>query len=499
MNRIAKLFAFMLALGVTMALTTPVFACDLHKKCPKKCAEKMEKMEKMKVESYAHPTLFSNEEQVYMAPVDSKYVVGAKIMKSKNKIGVKNKENVYVHAFSKDILDMMKAKQFGTDARGLFDPKKPILRSELAFVLAEGLDLKAAPKGKQYHDVASKYWAAEWISKAYDAGLMIGYPDDNFKPDQAITKAEVFAVIAQMIDVPTDKSLRVVYKGKDVKYIPDWAISASKEVAASNLLEQLPDQSKIVGSEYLSKEQVAYLVGALRKDFRFYQRLTKSENAPECIKNYVPASLTIKLEDRISARHSNIGEKFSAKTTKEVVVAGTVFPAGSKVKGEVVAVQRPGLKNPGFVRVKFIEITNDGTKVEFPKVISEAQADKIKNPNFVARLLGMPFTGSARIVGVVGRTVGTGVNVIGNDLEKFGDELSGTFVETLSLQPVSGAKSFGNALATPFIGVYDILKLVASGAFGVIYEITDEIKYLILPSTSNDSSLNPGEELVVIF
>ena len=110
-----------------------------------------------------------------------------------------------------------------------------------------------------------------------------------------------------------------------------------------------------------------------------------------------------------------------------------------------------------------------------------------------------PFTASARVVGVADRTVGSAVNVTGNGLEKVGDNLSDTFVETFSLQPVAGAKSFGNVFVTVGKGVYDLCKLAVSGTFGVLYEFTDEVRYLIVPSYSNNSSLNPGEELTIIF
>ena len=113
--------------------------------------------------------------------------------------------------------------------------------------------------------------------------------------------------------------------------------------------------------------------------------------------------------------------------------------------------------------------------------------------------MGAPLSAAARITGVAGRTIGSGVDIVGNGLEQFGDNLSNTLVNTLSLQPVAGVKSFGNSILTVGKGIYDIGKLLVSGVFGVVYEFTDEVKYLIIPSASNDSSLNPGEELVIVY
>ena len=45
----------------------------------------------------------------------------------------------------------------------------------------------------------------------------------------------------------------------------------------------------------------------------------------------------------------------------------------------------------------------------------------------------------------------------------------------------------------------NIIKTCTTGVFGVLYEITDEFKYFFVPSTTNDSSLNPDEELTIMF
>ena len=86
--------------------------------------------------------------------------------------------------------------------------------------------------------------------------------------------------------------------------------------------------------------------------------------------------------------------KTSEKTTKEVTIDGIDFPAGSRVDGRVVDVKRPGIKHQGYIRVKFITISNGSTKLDFPKNISEASAEKIKNPFFLSRILAFPLTGT---------------------------------------------------------------------------------------------------------
>lgn len=444
----------------------------------------------VKVEAYAHPGMFSSQAQE-TSSADSVYVTGGKILKTKNHIGMQNKDRVYVDSFAGDMMNLLKEKENNCN----FDEKMPVLRSELAVILSEGFNLKNTKDRNKYGDIPSNYWAKDWINGALNSGVMIGYPDNNFRPDQPVTKAEVFATIAQLIEVPTDRSLIVPdFNNKEIKYIPRWAIAPTKEVVKSNVLASVPNPDKVNNDEYLSKEQVAYLVGSLRQYLA-----SGSVNGVGCLKNYAPTVLNIKLEDRLSARQSNIGDKFSAKTTKDVTINGQCFKAGSLVKGEVVEVVRPGVKNPGYVKVKFNYVKDGKQCAEFPKNISQAKADVMKNPNFFARLFGFPFSGSARVIGVAGRTAAAGVNVAANGVEQFGDNLSSVFVDTLSLKPVSGVKNVGNAAVTVGKGIFDTCKLVVTGTFGVVYELTDEIRYLIVPQYSNEASLNPGEELTILY
>ena len=479
MKKLTKLFVSLLAV---FAFASASFAADAAKT--------------PKMEAYAHPTMFGSQSQ-QTSDADASYIVGAKIYKSKNQIGVQNKDQVIIDSWVKDVMSLIKDQQPFANGE-VFNPKMPVLRSELAVILAEGFNLTNKSASKSYSDIPSDYWAKDWIYGALNSGVMIGYPDNKFRPDQPVTKAEVFATVAQLISVATDRSLIVPdFNGKEIKYIPRWAIAPTKEVVASKLLDSVPNPDKVNNDEYLSKEQVAYLVGALRQDWAYKNSVGKSGAAAS--KNYTPTVLNIKLEDRLSARQSNVGDKFSAKTTKDVTIGGQCFKAGSLVKGEVVEVVRPGVKNPGYLKVKFTQIKDGDLCVDFPKNISQAQADMIKNPNFIARLFGFPLTGAGRVVGVVGRSAGSIVNVTGNSIEQFGGNLSNVFVDTLSLKPVAGVKNVGNAAVTLGKGIFDVCKVIVSGAFGIVYEVTDEVRYLIVPKYSNASSLNPGEELSIIY
>ena len=481
MKRTTQALSVTLALFLTCACTIAKEPCAC-KKC-KNCE---------KIEVYAHPSLMNADATDYQN-ADSIYRIGGKVLKQKGRLGFTNKDNTYVNAFSKDLLNAMSVRKGDRD----FNIKMPISRAELAFMLSQGLNMSQVNSPKGYTDVTASYWANDEITKATAADVMIGYPDKSFKPDQAITKAEVFATVAKLIDVDyTNDGSAPKINGQKMENIPTWAYGCTKEVIASGLIDNMPDPKALQTAPYLSRHQVATLVSELRLKYGANGKLIgdafKGAGTPVAIK--------VKMLDRIDAKHSNIGDAFVAKTTEEVCVEGKTFPTGSKVYGKVVAVERPGLgKFPGSITVKFTEIKNGDCTAHFPKELTSATADCLKNPNIFARILGLPFTAAARTVGVAGRSVGQVVNISANGLEEYGDRLSDTFVETFTGHLGRGAASFGTSFVTIGKGVYGIVKTVISGTFGVIYEIGDELLYTIVPSVSNSAALNPNEELTVIF
>ncbi|MCR4428687.1 MAG: S-layer homology domain-containing protein [Caldiserica bacterium] len=81
---------------------------------------------------------------------------------------------------------------------GTFRPEKPITRAEIAAILTRimGLNPQTAAN-PNFADVQSTHWAFGYISAVVEAGIMQGYPDHTFHPDQSITRAELATVMVR--------------------------------------------------------------------------------------------------------------------------------------------------------------------------------------------------------------------------------------------------------------------------------------------------------------
>ncbi|RKP48899.1 hypothetical protein D7Z26_21305 [Cohnella endophytica] len=79
-------------------------------------------------------------------------------------------------------------------ADGLFKPEKVITRAEMAAILSRVATREGTGNVRAYSDVKNGYWASDAIAKATSMGLMSGFADGSFKPEQPITRAEMAAL-----------------------------------------------------------------------------------------------------------------------------------------------------------------------------------------------------------------------------------------------------------------------------------------------------------------
>lgn len=81
-----------------------------------------------------------------------------------------------------------------TDSRtGYFRPNDAITRAELAAMLAQFSEKKSA--AIYFSDVSAGYWAANAIALTANLGWINGYPDGTFGPDKTVTRAELMAMV----------------------------------------------------------------------------------------------------------------------------------------------------------------------------------------------------------------------------------------------------------------------------------------------------------------
>jgi hypothetical protein len=123
-----------------------------------------------------------------------------------------------------------------------FQPTRAITRAEFAALVVRSLGLAtgdeaAAPAGeegaeeaKSFSDVVGSAWYADAVMAASEAGLIAGYPDGTFRPNQTITRAELASLVVRALNYAGNDSeltaaeqADILGEFKDVDQVGTWA------------------------------------------------------------------------------------------------------------------------------------------------------------------------------------------------------------------------------------------------------------------------------------
>ncbi|OMF37344.1 peptidase S8 [Paenibacillus sp. FSL H8-0548] len=78
-----------------------------------------------------------------------------------------------------------------------FEPKRAITRAEAVAMVVKAYKPIGADTAqvKRFKDVSNSHWAGNAISRAVKQGWIKGFPDNTFKPDQPVTRAEMALIV----------------------------------------------------------------------------------------------------------------------------------------------------------------------------------------------------------------------------------------------------------------------------------------------------------------
>lgn len=104
-------------------------------------------------------------------------------------------------------------------------------------MLATILNLEKPAVAHRLNDVAEKHWANANIGAILDAGLMGGYPDGTFRPEQGLTRAEMVTIISRW----KQEQLESVLETRDFEDIHDhWAADNIRRLAGAGWVQGYP-------------------------------------------------------------------------------------------------------------------------------------------------------------------------------------------------------------------------------------------------------------------
>ncbi|OKH49201.1 hypothetical protein NIES30_07555 [Phormidium tenue NIES-30] len=143
-----------------------------------------------------------------------------------------------------------------------FQPDQPLTRAELAALLSQAFgDVPREGSVRDFVDVPSNYWAAPAIDSAISQGFMNGYPEGDFRPDQAVPRYEVLVSLASglgLADPPApDQTLQAFV---DLGPLPAWARPKVAAAAENALVVNYPNRDQLKPAQAATRAEIVAMI-----------------------------------------------------------------------------------------------------------------------------------------------------------------------------------------------------------------------------------------------
>lgn len=112
-----------------------------------------------------------------------------------------------------------------------------------------------------YPDLSKDHWAYKEINVLTKEGVLVGYPDGTFKPDEHATKSE-FATMALLALGQENALITEYYEFKDVPYTY-WAYDAIRRAVMFDLIKEAPDGLFYPENNISKLDAVSFIISAV--------------------------------------------------------------------------------------------------------------------------------------------------------------------------------------------------------------------------------------------
>ena len=119
---------------------------------------------------------------------------------------------------------------------GSFHPDGKITRAEFAAIIARVFDISSSANHSIVLNDIDSHWAKGVIEKLASAGVIAGYEDGTFKPDQTISREEMVVILSRIINL--SKLDKDTTKGNltDLTSASSYAVNQIKDAAEAGII-----------------------------------------------------------------------------------------------------------------------------------------------------------------------------------------------------------------------------------------------------------------------
>lgn len=145
---------------------------------------------------------------------------------------------------------------------GQFRPDDPITRSEFVSLVNQAYKIEKSDTLYPFSDVKPSDWFYSQVMSGRKAGYITGYPDGTFRPNHNISRQEAAVLITKLLDLPFEEQTTLV-SFKDYPGMDQWAQASINTVIAHGIMSGFPDKTFKAQNNITRAEAVATLERSL--------------------------------------------------------------------------------------------------------------------------------------------------------------------------------------------------------------------------------------------
>lgn len=143
---------------------------------------------------------------------------------------------------------------------GQFRPEQAVSRAEFAVMLQVALPRVGTRPYIPFVDVPANHWAISAIRWAYETGFLSGYPGQQFRPTGNITRTEVLVALVGGLGLTLLGPVALKDFYEDVAQIPGWATNAIAIATTHEIVVNYPALKRLRPTQPATRAEVAAFI-----------------------------------------------------------------------------------------------------------------------------------------------------------------------------------------------------------------------------------------------
>ncbi|MEO1427717.1 MAG: DUF1565 domain-containing protein [Cyanobacteria bacterium J06633_8] len=142
---------------------------------------------------------------------------------------------------------------------GTFKPDEAVTRAQFAAIINKAFAPQPQKQATNFSDVSRNFWAYSAIQTATKSPFLAGYPNNTFRPQLEIPRVQVLVALANGLGLTTNNpNILSVYT--DAGQIPNWAQPSVAAATARQLVVNYPTAAQLNPTRQATRAEVAAFV-----------------------------------------------------------------------------------------------------------------------------------------------------------------------------------------------------------------------------------------------